>query len=204
MKINIARTFNSIVTLLLLVTVLGLSVPTHQVKAAAAMRATEGTALVNARTNAVSAVANTANAANTTSLLVKETMLDGIGWAIAKQMVSSMTKSLLNWINSGFEGSPAFITDLNGFLLDALDTAAGEYIKSLGGIGEFICSPFKLDVQAALTISYAQARSGMPSGATAPACKLTDIKNNIGESGYRLPATLKILHTVLISKLKHV
>lgn len=134
---------------------------------------------------AVSAVQNTVTAANTgltavsTAGLLNKELLDGIAWAVAKQIMSQMTQSLVNWINSGFQGSPAFITDLNGFLLDALDTAAGEYIRSLGGLGEFICSPFRLDVQAALSINYQQARSGMPSGPDAPACRLSDIENNI-------------------------
>lgn len=118
------------------------------------------------------------SAVGITSLVNKE-ILDGIAWAVAKQMVSQMTKSMVEWINSGFQGDPAFITDLNGFLLDALDNVAGNYIQSLGGIGEFVCSPFQLDVQAALTINYAQARSGMPSGPTAPSCSLSDISNNI-------------------------
>ena len=126
----------------------------------------------------ITSIASVGTAGSTAGLLTKET-LDGIAWSIAKQMVSNMTKSMVNWINSGFQGSPAFITDLNGMLLDALDTTAGEYIKSLGGIGSFICSPFKLDVQVALQINYAQARSGESSGATTPMCKLTDIKNNI-------------------------
>ena len=133
----------------------------------------------------LAAASSGVTATGVTSLVTKEA-LDGIAWQIAKQMVSSMTKSLVNWINSGFQGSPAFITDLNGFLLDALDTAAGEFIKSLGGIGEFICSPFKLDVQAALSINYAQARSGMPAGPSGPACKLSDIKNNIEEEPYTI------------------
>ncbi len=156
------------------------SIPTHKASAGGlGIGATEMTAQKNAASNAASALSNSASAAGISSLVVKENILDGIGWAIAKQMVSSMTRSLINWVNSGFEGSPAFITDLNAFLLDALDTAAGEYIKSLGDIGEFICSPFKLDIQAALSVAYAQARTGLPSGPTAPACKLTDIANNI-------------------------
>ena len=166
----------SVIFLMLLV--FSVSIPTHKA-AAAGLGATEFTAQKTAASTAIGAVAGTAAAASTASLALKENVLDGIGWAIAKQMVSSMTRSLINWINSGFEGSPAFVTDLNAFLLDALDTAAGEYIKNLGGIGEFICSPFKLDIQAALSVSYAQARSGLPSGPTAPACKLTDIKTNI-------------------------
>lgn len=168
------------VTCFLLLTVFALSVPTHQAEAGpVGGGATLGMQITQQAELASSALSNAATAVGVNGLVLKETVLDGIGWAIAKQMVSSMTRSLINWINSGFEGSPAFITDLNAFLLDALDTAAGEYIKSLGGIGEFICSPFKLDIQAALSVSYAQARSGMPSGPTAPACKLTDIANNI-------------------------
>ncbi len=180
MKIKPRYFSSTLISVILLITIFSVSIPTHKATAGAL---TGGPTLFNQiegnKIASVSAVAGTANAANTTSLVLKENVLDGIGWAIAKQMVSSMTRSLINWINSGFEGSPAFVTDLNAFLLDALDTAAGEYIKSLGGIGEFICSPFKLDIQAALSVSYAQARTGMPSGPTAPACKLTDIKNNI-------------------------
>ncbi len=183
MKFFTLKQVSLICTTVLIFTVFAVSIPTHK---AEAQRATRGMQVVQQAELAVSAVQNTLTAAstgltaaNTTGLLVKENILDGIGWAIAKQMVSNMTRSLINWINSGFEGSPSFVTDLNAFLLDALDTAAGEYIRSLGGIGEFICSPFRLDIQAALSASYAQARSGMPSGPTAPACRLSDIANNI-------------------------
>jgi hypothetical protein len=187
MKIITLRHLYTAISALLLMTIFVVSIPTHKAEAGGADgRATLGMQITQQAELAVSAIQNTLTAAstgitagNTTSLVLKENVLDGIGWAIAKQMVSSMTRSLINWINSGFEGSPAFITDLNAFLLDALDTAAGEYIRSLGGIGEFICSPFQLDIQAALSVSYAQARSGQPSGPTAPACRLTDIANNI-------------------------
>lgn len=149
-------------------------------------RATLGMQVTQQAELAASAVANTATAASNASILglnvqdfSKEFVLDGLAFAVAKNMVSQMTQSLLNWINSGFAGSPAFITDLNQMLLNALDETAGEFISSLGGIGEFICSPFQLDVQAALAINYAQARSGMPSGPTAPSCSLSDIGNNV-------------------------
>jgi hypothetical protein len=121
------------------------------------------------------AAANTGiSAAVDTQMLARENLLNGIVWAVSKQMVSNMTRSLINWINSGFNGSPAFVTDLEGFLKDTLDQAAGEYIESLGGVGEFICSPFRLDVQAALAVNYAQSSSGMP-----PSCTLTEIGDNL-------------------------
>lgn len=123
-------------------------------------------------TSAANAAANVANFA-------RENVLDGLAWSIAKQVVSSMIRSLINWVNSGFQGSPAFVQDLKQHLLGILDQAAGQFIQSLGGIGEFICSPFRLDVQAALSINYARARSNMPSGPTEGMCTLTGIQSNI-------------------------
>lgn len=147
---------------------------------------TEGTGQRALQQQRISAVQGTLTAANTSAtalatgnLFVKENLLDGIAWAVAKQMVSNMTRSLINWINSGFQGSPSFVTDFKQLLLDSLDQVAGEYIKSLGDLGEFICSPFQLDIQAALSINYEQARSGLPSGPNQNLCTLTGITSNI-------------------------
>ena len=178
MKINFKKILTNTSALFLIILILGVTVPTHQAKAKGAGLANCLGLCASENTANATSISTSITGAAVTSLASKE-VLDGIAWQIAKQMVSSMTKSLVNWINSGFQGSPAFITDLNGMLLDALDTAAGEYIKSLGANEAFLCSPFKLDVQAALSINYAQAKSGMPSGPTAPSCKLSDITNNI-------------------------
>lgn len=159
--------------------------PPAPVEAAGAF-ATEFTQLANVAQNEISALeariqtglqGQTAMA--TVGNFLKENVLDGIGWTIAKTALSSMIRSLINWVNSGFQGSPAFITDLKQHLINTLDQAAGEFISSLGGIGEFICSPFRLDVQAALAINYQQARTGMPSGGDQNMCRLSDIGSNI-------------------------
>ncbi|HEY0964409.1 MAG TPA: hypothetical protein VGE31_01295 [Candidatus Paceibacterota bacterium] len=123
----------------------------------------------------VNLVQNTISAVRTLALHLKEFVLDGIAWAIAKAIVSSMLSSLINWINSGFQGRPAFLTDLGDFLLEAADRGIGEYINSLGGIGSMICSPFQLDIQIALSLQYATAREGRPTGE----CTLSGIVNNI-------------------------
>jgi len=148
--------------------------------------ATEASQLRNVAQNTISAIENRAQtifqgqiSLATVGNFLKENVLDGIGWTIAKTVLSSMVRSLINWVNSGFQGSPAFITDLRQHLIGVLDEAAGEFIRSLGGIGEFVCSPFRLDVQAALAINYAQARSGMPSGPDQNLCRLSDIGSNI-------------------------
>jgi hypothetical protein len=106
--------------------------------------------------------------------VTKETILDAIGWAIAKTVISSLINSMINWINSGFEGSPAFVQDLKRNLVDLADRVAGEYIRNLGGLGSFICSPFQLDIQLALSLEYQRAREEMP----IETCTLSGIVGN--------------------------
>ena len=38
-----------------------------------------------------------------------------------------MTRDIVAWIETGFEGSPAFVTNLNGFMNDLADAAAGRW-----------------------------------------------------------------------------
>ena len=54
-----------------------------------------------------------------TKLGFKELTLDGIAWSLVKNVAQQMTSSIINWINSGFQGSPAFLTNLDRFLLDS-------------------------------------------------------------------------------------
>jgi len=139
-------------------------------------------ATANAASNAASAASNAVTAGATAvtagiskTLVTKEFALDYLAFSLAKSVVSQMTSSIVNWINSGFKGSPAFVQDLEGFLLSAADSAFGNLIKELGGPLSFICSPFKLDVLVALETSYTQARGGQPAGS----CTLTGALANI-------------------------
>jgi hypothetical protein len=123
-----------------------------------------------------SAASNAVTAAASNSLWIKENILDGIAWTLAKAVISQMTGSIVSWINSGFEGSPAFVQDLSGFLTNVADKTIGSYIQELGGPLSFICSPFQLDVRIALTATYARTRDGQPS---APTCTLSGALANI-------------------------
>jgi hypothetical protein len=103
--------------------------------------------------------------------------LDGIAWALAKRTVTMMASSFLDWVNSGFPGGgPAFVTDLRGFLTNIADEEIGRFISSLGEVGSFICAPFRLDVQIAVSVQYQQGRDGDQS---APSCTLSGIIDNI-------------------------
>lgn len=131
----------------------------------------------------------TINVANTTALVAKEFGLDAIAYALARAVVSSIVASTVDWINSGFQGSPAFITDLDGFLLNVADQEAGKFIASLGDVGSFLCSPFKLDIQIALAIEYENIRANRPY----EGCTISGIVDNLetfldgnfGEDGWK-------------------
>jgi hypothetical protein len=122
-------------------------------------------------------VQNTISAVVSIALKLKEFVLDGIAWTIAKAIVARMVASLVDWINSGFKGSPAFITDLGQFLLEAADEEAGRYIESLGGDASFLCDPFKLDIQIALAVEYDNIREDRPY----EGCKISDMVTNVDE-----------------------
>lgn len=89
---------------------------------------------------------------NTGTLVTKECILDGILWGVVNILLSSAINAITAWVEDGFEGGPAFITDLEGFLLSTANEAAGEFIS--GGPLGFLCSPFRLDVQIALITEY--------------------------------------------------
>ncbi len=95
---------------------------------------------------------NAITAKNTTSENIKESFLDGILNAAAKVVISNITKSIVTWINSGFKGGPAFITDPQRFFTGVADQVAGNFIAGteLG----FMCAPFSLDIRLALNLNY--------------------------------------------------
>lgn len=123
----------------------------------------------------ISAGANVMTAAVQDAFFIKEFTLDGILHGLAKMVLKSMTQSLLNWINSGFQGSPAFVTDLKQFMRDRIDTVVGDYIYNDPSLN-FLCSPFELDVKIALATTYQE--QAYESGSEAQ-CTLSDVGNNI-------------------------
>lgn len=148
--------------------------------------ATEVTQIANNVQLAAVNVATTASAGfdaitswASNSLWVKEYLLDGIGWALAKALVQRMVASLIDWINSGFQGRPQFLQDLKGFLLETADQVIGEYLSELGGPFSFVCSPFQLDVQVSVALEYDRARSRGGDGQPAPTCTLSGMIGNI-------------------------
>ena len=98
----------------------------------------------------------------------------GLALAIGKMLLSQMTAQIVNWIDNGFDGNPAFVTNPGQFLTNIADGIAGEFI--LGTDLAFLCSPFKFKIQLQLALNYSY-RSN--SRGYQFKCTLSDIIKNI-------------------------
>ena len=88
---------------------------------------------------------------------------------IAKTALQQITISVVNWINSGFNGQPSFVSNFQQFFTNVADLSAGQFIQGSGLA--FLCSPFKLQIKVAIAQSYANRG--------AQSCSLTGIIKNI-------------------------
>lgn len=102
-------------------------------------------------------------------IATKKNVFDCIAWAIAKMIWRSIAASIIDWINGGFNGKPAFMQNFDRFLLGIADNIAGEIIQG-AGLG-FLCSPFQLNIRIALATRYSQRG--------APQCTLTQVIANV-------------------------
>jgi len=121
--------------------------------------------------NIISAGATIASKVIDKSMWTKEFIWDGLAYQIARIAVQQMVSSTIDWINSGFQGNPAYITDLDGYLESIGDVVVGEYIY--GSKLNFLCSPFALDVKNALMVQYYRGKT------YEPRCTLSEVTNNI-------------------------
>ncbi len=109
---------------------------------------------------------------NTTTLVRKECIMDAILWAIKRVIIEMITASVIEWINSGFEGAPTFVQDPQAFFIDMADVMAGEFIFNNPDL-QFLCSPFRLDLMINLALAWYQPKEEVF------ACRLTDVVENI-------------------------
>lgn len=86
---------------------------------------------------------------------IKDFGLDSIAWIVANMVIERIAASTVSWINSGFQGSPAFVTDPGSYFKNIGDQTAGQLIFNHPDL-RFMCAPLRARVQIALTQSYVQ------------------------------------------------
>lgn len=89
---------------------------------------------------------------------------------IAKTALQQITASVVNWINSGFNGKPSFVTNFQQFFANVADLAAGQFIQGSGL--SFLCSAFQPQIKIAIAQAYANRNA-------AASCSLTKVVSNV-------------------------
>lgn len=101
----------------------------------------------------ISAVANGTTAAVSTAAQTKGYTLDPLAWAVAKAALQAIVKSTVNWVNNGFNGSPAYVTNLDTTLLSVSNASADSFLRQLATNGA-IRSPFQNQIANAVGNNY--------------------------------------------------
>ena len=148
------------------------------------------TDFVNFAVNAISSVYTVYQDVSADYMKLKETVLDPLAWALAKTLLQSITADVVNWINSGYQGSPAFISNPQGFFLDVADQATGAFIANSGPLSS-LCSPFSLDIRLNLAL-----HTTVPSRQRY-ACTLSTIIKNAQNSHVGISGTVTDNGTVI-------
>jgi len=112
-----------------------------------------GVSVPSHNTNGVEISSNITTSANTTGGLFKDCVIDGILWWIKEMLIDYITRDIIAWINNGFEGAPAFMTDPKSFFRGVMDDAFRTFLYS-PEMDALLCKPFKVTVQMNLWLNY--------------------------------------------------
>jgi hypothetical protein len=118
-----------------------------------------GATLAPSRTHAIGAVPiDTLFNWHNIQQQTKDFVLDSLAWNVAKMTLQQLTTSIVNWINTGFEGSPAFIDNPEAFFLDLGDEITGNFIANVGPL-QNLCSPWNIDLRLSLALGQTSSMS---------------------------------------------
>ncbi|MFA6095573.1 MAG: discoidin domain-containing protein [Candidatus Paceibacterota bacterium] len=183
------------VSLLLLLSVVGTSVPlvaTPRVAQAAGADCAAGLAIalgiykirfiaglldVPAQQNKTAALNNIPDTANEYGQLVVRCVLKPLAKNMIVALIRNVGASVVSWVNSGFKGSPLFVTDYEGTIQDSADQAIGTFIE--GSELGFLCNDFSFQIRLALALKYSRPFQEEIK------CTLSDIEENIATNGGR-------------------
>ena len=61
----------------------------------------------------------------------KENCLDGIAYAMAKNTLQQVSNKTLNWVNTGFDGNPLYVRDIDSYLKSIRDQKLDSFLKQV-------------------------------------------------------------------------
>lgn len=96
---------------------------------------------------------------------------DQVGWCAINSVIESLGAATVAWINSGFQGNPAFVEDPEQFFADVADIQAGIFLNELSS--GLLCTPIQNWVRINIASNYNS------SLAYAPQCSFSAISGNL-------------------------
>lgn len=96
---------------------------------------------------------------------------------VVKGFLKRLTESIVTWIDSGFKGNPAFITNTKQFLLNTADKTVGDFLMQDASLN-FLCDPFKLQIKLALGLQYRPFKEQIECSFTSAVGNVTDAMNS--------------------------
>lgn len=102
--------------------------------------------------------ANISSEIHAWALEIKEYILDGLVWTIVNQLIERMAAAVVDWINSGFEGKPAFVQNFKKFYQDLDNAVFADFINEFDHGN--ICQPFANKIRRSFEIQYALYQGG--------------------------------------------
>ena len=104
---------------------------------------------------------------------------DSVAYCIINAMIQYMTDATIQWINSGFDGNPAFVQNPQEFFSSLADQTTAGFIQDVvgGATGLNICQPFRINIATGLGAGSGYGY-GNDYGGRAQ-CTLGDITNSI-------------------------
>lgn len=105
--------------------------------------------------------------------------LNAIGYCVINAVLEYITQATIDWINSGFDGNPAFVEDPAKFFGDIAEAESANFLQQVveGATGIDICQPFRLQIVTGL------AGGGGSRFANQARCTFDDMKAALGVSG---------------------
>lgn len=97
---------------------------------------------------------NAVTGGSTNAMSFNNCILKPLGQMMVISLIRNIGASIVDWVNSGFQGKPSFVTDFGGTLLNAADQAIGKFIEGteLG----FLCNDFSFQIRIALALKYSK------------------------------------------------
>jgi len=105
---------------------------------------------------------------------LKDYGLDSVAWAIVNLVIDRMSAGAVKWINSGFQGSPAYVTDPAAFFGNIGNQVAGQFIFTNPNLN-FLCGDMSAKIKLALVNTYNRNEEG------AWRCTLTGVIDNVDD-----------------------